>query len=114
MATERQIQEAVALGVSALVCYHNSVPSPKATKQMVVDVRRLAGIVERLGLNAAEVEKLIVRPLEGELLDRYGSEEGFRLLGEFTDAFGGAGGADRAPRNGERPHFDIPRAAADS
>jgi hypothetical protein len=85
--SDRQIHETVARCISAMVFYHNSERSPMAVELMVIEIRAIAGSVEELGLGVAEVDAQILRPVEAELIARYGHEDGPRMLGQFIDAF---------------------------
>lgn len=89
MVTDRQIQETVARCVSTMVYYHNCERSRKAVEQMTVEIQLIAGFVGESGFNVAEINSRIFRPVEVELIVRYGHEVGPRMLAEFIEAFEG-------------------------
>lgn len=108
MATDRQLQETLARCVSTVVFYHNSHRSQKSAERMSIEAEVIAGFVEELSLVDGEAERFIVRPLEVELIDRYGHELGLRLFGEFIRAFEGRGAIKSRHRETggrERPLF---------
>jgi hypothetical protein len=107
MMTDRQIQEIVARCVSTLVFYHNSERSREADEQMAAEVQVIAGFVKELGLDVADVDKRIIRPVEFELIDRYGHEVTPRLFGEFIGAFESMGVVD-----GRRREIGVPMGRA--
>ncbi len=88
MANEREIQELVARCVSCMVFYHNTKADPQARATMMSDVRLIRTQVGPLGLDGEDIEQWIVRPVEYELVVRYGNEAGWSLFREFTEAFG--------------------------
>lgn len=88
MVTERQTLETVARCVSTMVFYHNGDRTGADREPMSSEVRLIAGFVAEWDLDADETEGLIIRPVEAELIARYGREIGPRLVREFADAFG--------------------------
>jgi hypothetical protein len=89
MATQRQLQETVARCVSIMVYYRNEPRSERTRERMVAEVQLVAGWVMELGLVAEETGRHIFRPLEGELIARFGQAAGSRLHAEFVQAFEG-------------------------
>jgi len=89
MATERQVQELIARCVGIAVIYHNCGRTPKAEALMAAEVQALAGAVGGWGLSGEVTEEVFLRPVEGELIARYGPESGGRLNAEVVAAFGG-------------------------
>ncbi len=87
MVTERQIQETVARCVSTMVYYHNCERSHPSNERMTVEVQVIAGFVEEWKLKPTEVNRRVIRPLEVNLIARFGHELGPRLLLEFLRAF---------------------------
>jgi hypothetical protein len=87
LVTERQAQEIVARCISVLVAYHNGERTPEATAMMVVKVQAVAVWVDELGFSIGETDEHVLRPVEAELLARYGHEAGVRISREFLDAF---------------------------
>ena len=87
MATERQVQETIARCISTMVFYHNSERSRKTEDRMIAEVQVIAGFVEELGFERGEAEERIIRPVELELIARYGYEVGPRMAVQFANAF---------------------------
>ncbi len=87
MVSDRQIRETVARCVSTMVFYHNGERSRDTAELMTVEIQVIAGFVEEWGFDAAEINARVFRPVESELIARYGHEVGPRMLGEFIDAF---------------------------
>ena len=88
MATRRELVEIAACCVSTMVYYHNSERSKKAEAELAHEAGEIAREVEKIGLTRAEIDRSLVRPLEDELQERYGSEIGRQLVGQFLTAFG--------------------------
>jgi hypothetical protein len=76
MATERQIQEMIARCVSIAVFYHNGEMTPKTRASRASEFRTVAAELKRWGLSRGAMEGRILRPLEAELIARYGTEAG--------------------------------------
>jgi hypothetical protein len=87
MVSDRQVRETVARCVSTMVYYHNSERCRETAGQMAAEVQVIAGFVEEWGFDAAKINARVFRPVEDELIARYGHEVGPRMLGEFIDAF---------------------------
>jgi hypothetical protein len=85
------VQEAVARFFSILVEYHDAVRTPAARSQMVAEVRAVVEGIVVMGLGIGETDSLVLRPVEAELLARYGPEVGTRINAEFVEAFEGWG-----------------------
>ena len=88
MATEREIQETIARCVGIMVFYVNSRETRPAKGLMIAEVRAVAGLVKRWGLSGQATADSVLRPVEAELLARYGREAAGRLNAEFVEAFG--------------------------
>jgi hypothetical protein len=73
-----------------MVFYHNSPRSQKTAEWMDDEVQTIADFVNKLGLGDGQTEEFVVRPLQSELLDRYGAELGPRLFRDFVLIFDGA------------------------
>jgi hypothetical protein len=89
MTTERQVQETIARCVSAMVYYHNRGRYRENEDRMIAEVQLAAGFVEELGLSRVGADRRIIRPVEAELIARYGYEVGPRLAAQFVGAFEG-------------------------
>ena len=87
MAIDSEIQEAIARCVSILVCYHNADRSRHTTLTMIAEARAVAAWTRELSLGPGETDERILRPLEAEMIARYGHELGSRLNHEFLKAF---------------------------
>jgi len=85
--TERQIQETVARCVGIMVSFHNAARTPQAQELMTAEIRIMADSVAEWSMGVAEVDGLILRPVEAELHARYGLELGPRLNRLFLEAF---------------------------
>lgn len=59
---------------------------------MASEVQAMAGRVGEIGVKPGEADGHILRPVEAELLARYGHELGPRLTRMFLEAFGNPGG----------------------
>ena len=98
MSIEREARELVARCVSIMVCHLYSERTPEADDGMRADVRAVAACAAGLGDGPFDVEGLILRPVEDELLARFGHEAGVRLNGVFRDAFEGRAAPDWSRR----------------
>ncbi len=58
---------------------------------MAAEMLTIAAWVEGMDLGGGDTDRLILGPIEGELVDRYGIEAGGRLYAEFIAAFEEAG-----------------------
>ena len=87
--TGRQVQEIIARCVGIVVSYHHGGRCEASSRRMVDDVQAVRGEVLGLGLSPDEMEGLLIRPVSGELIARYGHELGPRLNAEFLAAFDG-------------------------
>ena len=94
MATERQVQEAVARCVATMVLYHNEKRTRHTTIMMTAEVRATAAGVSELDLGHDQADKRVIRPVEGELVARYGPDTGRKLYNDFVKAFNGSPEAD--------------------
>jgi hypothetical protein len=83
MVTGRQVDEMVARCVSCLVYYRNIGETPETRSQRGAEVRAIATWARGVGLK----EEVFLRPVEAELIARYGPEVGTRLAGEVARAF---------------------------
>ncbi len=87
LSTERQVQEIITHCTSILVAYHNGERTPEATAMMVTKVQAVAIWVDELDFSIGETDEQVLRPVEAQLLARYGHEAGVRISLEFLDAF---------------------------
>jgi hypothetical protein len=88
---ERPILETIAGCVAIMVNYHNSGPREQATKEMLAEIQAVAKEAEKLSLEIHELAERLFRPVEAELLVRYGHELGVRMNAHFLMAFEGHG-----------------------
>jgi hypothetical protein len=98
---ERSIQETVARCVSIMVSYHNCGPNEDATEEMITDIRAVADASVIFSLALEQTVETILRPVEAELVARYGHELGSRLNSRFLMAYAGHSVPARQP-NGRR------------
>jgi hypothetical protein len=94
MVTERQVQETIARCVSTMVYYHNGERSRELDERMTAEIQMVAGFVRELDFSRDGVESRIIRPVEVELVARYGHEVGPRLASRFFEAFEGLEGLE--------------------
>src|SRR4051794_22327232 len=72
MATERQVQEAVARCVSGLVFYANSGRTRRDKGVMADEARAAARLAASWGLSGRAAEDSFLGPVEAEMVARYG------------------------------------------
>ena len=89
MHTERQLQEMVARCVATMVYYHNSPKTRHTDTLMNAEVQAHAAWVSGLNLGARRTDEGILRPVEAELIARYGEAAGHKCFNEFAKAFFG-------------------------
>lgn len=89
MTTDRQLREIISRCVSTMVFYHDSVRSCEVVRWVLQEVRDIAGEVADWGLEGNEAYQYILRPVEDDLIRRYGYEVGPRISGCFIDEFEG-------------------------
>lgn len=82
-----------------MIYYHNCERSQKADERMAAEIQLVAGSVEELGFSREGVDWRIIRPVESELIDRFGHEVGPRLAAHFVNAFENSGGALSPPKD---------------
>jgi hypothetical protein len=80
MTDERQLQEAIARCVSIMVSYLNTEQTPDSADRMATEIRSEARKVAGMG---DEADRLGFRPIEIELMARFGPELGPRVVSEF-------------------------------
>lgn len=87
MTTQRQIQEAIARCVSLLVFYYNGEKTTKTRGQITAEIRAVGESVRGLDFGDETSGAGILRLVESELRDRYGTEGCGRINAEFSRAF---------------------------
>jgi hypothetical protein len=87
MISDRQVHQTVARCVSAMVFYHDAVRSSEVARRACGEIRAIVGEVARWSVAGEEVYRSILRPVEDELIRRYGHELGLRLGRWFIDEF---------------------------
>ncbi|WP_406699122.1 hypothetical protein V5E97_09605 [Singulisphaera sp. Ch08] len=92
MATERQVQETVSQCVACMVFYFNSRKSRGIKTAITAEFQDVALLVTGWGLGASEIGDSLLRPIEDELVVRYGTVEGLKLSNEFAEVFNGLAG----------------------
>jgi hypothetical protein len=76
--------------ISLTVAHHDH-GMPEAEAMMAAELEIIAAWVEGMDLGCGDTDRLILEPIEGELVARYGMEAGSRLYAEFIEAFEEAG-----------------------
>ncbi|WP_435011835.1 hypothetical protein P12x_006069 (plasmid) [Tundrisphaera lichenicola] len=89
MTTDRQFREIISRCVSTMVFYHDSVRSCEVVRWVLQEIREIAREVSDRGLDGDEAYRCILRPVEDDLIRRYGYEVGPRISGRFIDEFEG-------------------------
>jgi hypothetical protein len=89
MATARQVEEIISRCVSAMVFYNLCDRSRDVDRRMIAEVRLIAGWAKKLGFGRGDVVEQIIRPVEVQLIARYGHELGPRLVAQLVDIFEG-------------------------
>lgn len=87
MSDERQLHEAIARCVAIMVFYKNGERTPDSPARMAAEIRAVAGQVTGMGWPEGEAEWRVVRPVERELMARYGHELGPRIVADFVNAY---------------------------
>jgi hypothetical protein len=75
-----------------MVAHHEDDGMPGAETVMAAEMRTIAAWVEGMDLGGGDTDRLILEPIEDELVARYGPEAGGGLAAEFLEAFEEAGG----------------------
>jgi hypothetical protein len=74
-----------------MVAHHEDDGTPGAGAMRAAEMETIAAWVEGMDLGCGDTDRLILEPVEGELVARYGPETGGRLNAEFIEAFEEAG-----------------------
>ncbi len=64
---------------------------PESEAMMAAEMESIAAWVEGMDLGCGDTDRLILGPIEGEWVARYGPETGARFHAEFIEAFEEAG-----------------------
>jgi hypothetical protein len=91
VATEWELREVIDRCISLVVAHHEDDGMPEAEAMMAAEMETLAAWVEGMDLGCGDTDRLILEPIEGELVARYGLETGGGLHAEFIAAFEEAG-----------------------
>src|SRR6516165_6824599 len=91
VATECELREAIDRCISLIVAHHEDDRMPEAEAMMAAQMEAIAAWVEGMDLGCGDTDRLILEPIEGELVARYGPETAGRLHAEFIEAFEEAG-----------------------
>ena len=89
MLTERQLQEMVARCVATMVYFHDAPKTQQTKILMNAEVQAHAAWVSGLNLGERGTDESILRPVESELIARYGHAAGHKCFNEFAKAFAG-------------------------
>jgi hypothetical protein len=77
--------------IALMVAHHENDGMPEAEAMRAAEMLTIAAWVEGMDLGCGDTDRLILGPIEGELVARYGPETGGRLHAEFIEAFEEAG-----------------------
>jgi hypothetical protein len=91
LATEREIRGVIDRGIALMVAHHEDDGMPGAETRMAAEMLTIAARVEGMDLGGGDTDRLILGPIEDELVARYGLETGCRLQAAFIAAFEEAG-----------------------
>lgn len=91
LATEWELREVIDHCISLMVAHHEDDGMPEAETLMAAEMLTIAAWVEGMDLAGGDTDRLILEPIEDELVARYGLEAGGRLSAEFIEAFEDAG-----------------------
>jgi hypothetical protein len=91
VATEWELREVIDRCISLMVAHHEGDGMPETEAMMAAEMETIAAWVEGIDLGCGDTDRLILEPIEGELVARYGSETGGRLYAEFIEALEEAG-----------------------
>ena len=91
MATEWELREVIDRCISLIVAYHEDDGMREAEAMMAAQMEAIAAWVEGMDLGCGDTDRLILEPIGGELVARYGPGAGGRLHAEFIEAFEEAG-----------------------
>jgi hypothetical protein len=91
VATEWELREVIDRCISLIVAHYEDDGMPGAETMMAAEMLTVAAWVEGMDLAGGDTDRLILGPIEDELVARYGLETGGRLSAEFIEAFEEAG-----------------------
>ena len=91
MATESELREVIDRSISLVVAHHEDAGMPEAEAMRAAEMEIIAAWVEGMDLGCGDTDRLILGPIEGGLVARYGPETGGRLHAEFIEALEEAG-----------------------
>jgi hypothetical protein len=89
MTQARVLDQIVAGCVAVLVFYHYREKTRATEDVMSQEIQALGELVSGMGLPEVAIEYRVIRPVERELISRYGHELGPRITSQFIDAFHG-------------------------
>jgi hypothetical protein len=87
MLSDRQRSQAISRCVSAMIFYHDASRSGEVVRWVVAEIRAIANEVAGWGIDGEETYRSILRPVEDDLILRFGHEVGPRLSHKFIDDF---------------------------
>jgi hypothetical protein len=91
VATEWELREVIDRCISLMVAHHEDEGMPEAEAMRAAEMEAIAAWVEGMDLRSGDTDRLILEPIEGELVARYGMATGGRLHAEFIEALEEAG-----------------------
>jgi hypothetical protein len=91
VATEWELQEVIDRCISLVVAHHEDDGMPEVEAMRAAEMETIAAWIEGMDLRGGDTDRLILEPIEGELVARYGVKTGGRLHAEFIEALEEAG-----------------------
>jgi hypothetical protein len=88
--TQARVLDEIVAGCVAVVVFYHYHEETRATEDLISqEIQALGELVSGMGLPGDAIECLVIRPLERELISRYGHEVGPRITRQFIGAFHG-------------------------
>jgi hypothetical protein len=89
--TQARVLDEIVAGCLAIVVLYHDHEKTRATEDMISqEIQALGELVAGMGLPGDAIECHVIRPLERELIGRYGHEVGPRITSQCIGAFHGA------------------------
>jgi hypothetical protein len=88
--TQARVLDEIVAGCVAVVVFYHYHEKRRATEDAISqEIQALGELVSGMGLPGDAIERRVIRPLERELIGRYGHEVGPRITSQFIGAFHG-------------------------
>jgi hypothetical protein len=86
--TQARVLDQIVTGCVAVVVFYHYQERTRATEAaMAQEIQALGEVISGMGLPEVVIERRVIRPIERELISRYGHEVGPRISSQFIDAF---------------------------